>query len=81
MQSRNARLGLWFFGFYLLLYGGFVVLNAVWPESMDWSPSGGLNLAIVWGFALIIAAVLLALVYGAVCRSDGSADQAGDRQP
>ncbi len=69
MASRNARLGLVLFVVYLLFYGGFVGLNAFAPEVMEWTPAAGINLAILYGMALILAAFLLALVYGWLCRS------------
>ena len=69
MQSRNSRIGLVLFGIYLLLYGGFVFLNAFSPESMEATPVAGVNLAIVFGFGLILAAFVLALVYGFLCRA------------
>lgn len=52
---------------YLLLYGGFVLLNAFWPEMMERTPLAGINLAILYGFGLIIAALVLALLYGFLC--------------
>ncbi len=69
MQSRNARIGFVLFGFYLLLYGGFVLLNAFSPETMELMPVAGVNLAILYGFGLIVAAFVLALIYGFVCRT------------
>lgn len=76
MQARNARIGLVLFGVYLLLYGGFVLLNAFAPETMDATPIiDGVNLAILCGIGLIIAAFVLALLYGFLCRSS---DEPGD---
>jgi hypothetical protein len=37
----------------------------------------GLNLAIVYGFALIVVAFALALVYGMLCRNE-PVDEPGD---
>jgi uncharacterized membrane protein (DUF485 family) len=68
MQKRNARLGLWLFGVYLLIYGGFVGLAAFSPDTMAKTPAAGVNLAIWYGFGLIGAAIVLALVYGWLCR-------------
>ncbi len=68
MQHRNARLGLWLFGLYLLFYGGFVLLAAFSPETMERTPWAGVNLAIWYGFGLIVAALVLALIYGWLCR-------------
>lgn len=70
-MSRNARVGLWLFGVYLAFYGGFVGLNAFAPETMKMTPVAGLNLAILYGFALILAALLLSLLYGLFCRPAG----------
>ena len=69
MPTRNARIGLALFAVYLLLYGGFVGLAAFAPARMEATPLAGVNVAIWYGFGLIIAAMLLALVYGWVCRA------------
>ena len=69
-SARNTRIGLSLFGVYLLLYGGFVVLAAFWPDLMETTPLAGVNLAIWYGFGLIVAAIVLALIYGWACRPD-----------
>ncbi len=71
MQERDARIGLSLFGVYLLLYGGFVFLNAFSPQTMELMPIAGINLAIIYGFGLIVAALVLAVAYGWICRSRG----------
>lgn len=78
MQTRNARFGFILFGIYLILYGGFVLLNAFSPQTMEQTPLAGVNLAILYGFGLIIAALILAGVYGWLCRS--SDEPSGDRE-
>jgi uncharacterized membrane protein (DUF485 family) len=77
MASRNARIGLVLFVVYLLLYGGFMALNAFWPETMEREPIEGVNLAIVYGFGLIVAALVMALVYGLACRAPSDATRGG----
>ncbi|MCK7499585.1 MAG: DUF485 domain-containing protein, partial [Comamonadaceae bacterium] len=52
---------------YALVYAGFVVINLVRPGAMEIVLFGGLNLAVVYGFGLIIFALLLALVYSRAC--------------
>ena len=64
MHSRNTPLGLALFAVYLLLYGGFVGLSAFSPQTMEATPLWGVNLAVLYGFGLIVAALVLALVYG-----------------
>ena len=66
--SRNARNGLLLFAVYVILYVGFVLMNTFKPETMQKPFLMGVNLAIVYGIALIVAALLLALVYMALCR-------------
>lgn len=68
MQPRNARFGLVLFFVYLMLYGGFVLLAAFSPATMQRTPLAGVNLAVWYGFGLIVAAIVLALLYGWLCR-------------
>jgi uncharacterized membrane protein (DUF485 family) len=70
MSTRNARIGLVLFAVYLLLYGTFVGIAAFSPDTMEATPLAGVNLAIWYGFGLIVAAIVLALVYGWACRRD-----------
>lgn len=76
MTSRNSRIGLALFLLYLLLYGGFVLLNTFWPDAMEITPLAGVNLAILYGFGLIIAAFVLAVIYGLACKSEESSSSA-----
>lgn len=65
----NARLGIAFFVVYFLLYAGFVALVTFKYEWTSRPVLGGLNLAIVYGMGLIVAAILLALVYMVMCKA------------
>jgi uncharacterized membrane protein (DUF485 family) len=73
IAARNARYGMVLFVVYLVFYGGFVVMNAFFPAQMEQTPAFGLNLAILYGFCLIFAAMLLAVIYSWLCR--GRADR------
>lgn len=64
MNTRHSRLGLALFFLYLLLYAGFVLINTFAPETMETKPLAGINFAVLYGFALIVAAFVLALIYG-----------------
>jgi len=65
---RNSRTGLWLFAVYCVIYGGFVVLCTFAPEIIGAKPFGGINLAVIYGFALIGLAFAMALIYLALCR-------------
>ena len=67
--SRNSRVGLALFAVYLVLYGGFMAMNAFFPHEMARAPFGGVNLAVLYGLTLIVAAFLLALLYMFLVRN------------
>ena len=66
--ARNARVGLWLFLAYVLLYAGFMGLSAFAYRWMKQTPLGGVNLAILYGFGLILAALAIALLYMWLCQ-------------
>ena len=70
VAARNARIGLVLFFVYVALYAGFVACAVAGTLSL---PIGGTNLAVWYGFGLIGAAFVMALVYGVLCRSRGEA--------
>jgi uncharacterized membrane protein (DUF485 family) len=61
-SGYKTRLGLWMFLAYGIVYAGFVIINSVSPKLMA-MPVGRTNLAIVYGFGLIVLALVMALVY------------------
>ena len=74
-MSHNVNpLGVKLFLVYLAVYGGFVGLNAFWPDVMRRPAFAGVNLAIVYGMGLIVGAFVLAVIY-AVARGDGRQDE------
>ncbi len=68
--SPNARLGLALFAIYCLLYLGFMGIAAFSYELFGSTPFGGVNLAILYGMGLIVAALVLALVYMKLCKRE-----------
>lgn len=65
--TPKTRLGVALFIVYGLIYAGFVVINTLSPETMGIEILLGLNLAVVYGFGLIIVAILLGLIYNTIC--------------
>jgi uncharacterized membrane protein (DUF485 family) len=73
VDRHNARWGMVLFAIYVVLYLGFMILAAFDPESMSKpTPLAGLNVAIVYGVGLIVAALVLAFVYTLVSKSPKS---------
>ena len=64
----KMRLGIWMFLIYLLIYAGFVAINLIKPPIMGMTILWGMNLATVYGFSLIIFALIEALIYDVLCR-------------
>jgi len=63
----KTRLGLFLFAIYGLLYAGFVAINTISPKAMGQVVFAGLNLAVVFGFGLIVLAIVMGLIYNALC--------------
>ncbi len=63
----KARVGLILFAIYGLTYVGFVLINTFDPQAMGQIVFAGLNLAVVYGFGLIILAIVMGLIYNIIC--------------
>jgi uncharacterized membrane protein (DUF485 family) len=70
LTARNTKYGLILFTVYLAIYSAYVLINAFAPELMERSTQG-VTWAILSGFGLILAAFVLALIYGWLCRAKG----------
>jgi uncharacterized membrane protein (DUF485 family) len=68
LVAYNTKIALWLFLVYVLFYAGFMALSAFWPTVIGSPFMGGVNLSIIYGFALIAAAMLLALLYMKMSR-------------
>ena len=66
--AYKSRLGVQMFAFYTFFYAGFVAINLLSPLTMGTIVVAGLNLATVYGVALIVLALIQALVYNRKCR-------------
>ncbi len=63
----KTHIGLILFLIYSLIYLGFVMINALRPSLMEIQVVWGLNLACVYGFGLIILAIVMGTIYNAMC--------------
>jgi uncharacterized membrane protein (DUF485 family) len=78
-RQYNTRLGMVLFTIYLALYLGFVLINAFNAQVMETIVLAGLNLAIVYGMVLIVFALVLALIYGVMCRREPTPSSSSDQ--
>ncbi len=63
----KAKLGIKLFWLYCIIYVGFVALAVFFTETLKTPVLQGANLAIIYGMALIVFAIILGLVYNHVC--------------
>jgi uncharacterized membrane protein (DUF485 family) len=64
-SSIKELLGKWLFILYAIVYVGFIVINVLSPKFMG-IEVGSLNVALLYGFLLIVFAMLLAFAYNHV---------------
>ena len=65
--KRKTRLGIWMFVCYTIVYGVFVAIGVANYEAMKILVVGDLNLAVTYGFGLIVLAIILGLIYNWRC--------------
>lgn len=66
----NSRVGIVLFVIYLVVYAVYVAISAFEPQVMKRDVFAGVNLAIVYGVALIVLAFALAMLYMALCKPE-----------
>jgi uncharacterized membrane protein (DUF485 family) len=66
-SDYKSKLGVYMFIIYVIVYGGFIAINVISPPTMALIVFGGLNLAIVYGFGLIVLAIIMGLIYNHLC--------------
>ncbi|MBN2683638.1 MAG: DUF485 domain-containing protein [Pontiellaceae bacterium] len=63
----KSKLGIKLFWLYCIVYMGFVGIAVFVPDAMKTPVLAGTNLAIIYGMALIIFAIILGIIYNHVC--------------
>lgn len=66
-SERKSKLGMKLFIVYLLIYAGFVIIGLTDPEIMEYHVFKGQNLAILYGFGLIVLAIIMGFIYNYAC--------------
>lgn len=73
-QGYKTKLGLIMCAFFVVVYLAFILTAVISPQSMA-IDVGKLNLAIVFGFGIIILAIIEALIYNFLCSNKEKQDQ------
>jgi uncharacterized membrane protein (DUF485 family) len=65
--ARKSKLGVILFIAYTIIYSGFVLIGLTKPEIMGLQLIGGQNIAIIYGFGLIVLAIIMGFIYNYFC--------------
>lgn len=65
--SKKSKLGIILFFVYTIIYSGFVLIGLTKPELMGLELIGGQNIAIIYGFGLIVLAIVMGFIYNYFC--------------
>lgn len=65
--AKKSKLGVRLFIVYTLVYSGFVIIGLTKPELMGLELMGGQNIAIIYGFGLIVLAIVMGFIYNYFC--------------
>ena len=77
-ENYKTRLGLVMFVFYFVIYVVFILVSVFSPRTLGMDV-GSLNLAIVYGFGLIIIAIIQSVVYNMMCSKHEGGHAKSDR--
>lgn len=79
-EGFKTRLGLIMVAFFTIIYFAFIILAVTNPQAMA-NDVGSLNVAVVYGFGIIIIAIIQALIYNFICsgreKRDGVTEDDG----
>lgn len=68
-SKKKTKLGIWLFILYTIVYGIFVAIGVVNYEALGKPVVGNQNLAVVYGFGLIVLAIIMGLIYNWLCTN------------
>lgn len=68
-SDYKSSLGIKMFLFYCIFYVVYVFINVFSPKTMGAHVFAGLNLAVVYGFGLIILAAVMGMIYNNMCTA------------
>ena len=63
----KKKVGIRMFIAYAVVYAGFIIINTAVPRVMGKPALFGLNLAVTYGFGLILLAIIAGIIYNAIC--------------
>jgi uncharacterized membrane protein (DUF485 family) len=65
----KSKIGVILFIVYFIVYSGFVAISVFSLKTMGKIVFAGVNLAVVYGFGLIILAIIMGIIYNSICTA------------
>jgi uncharacterized membrane protein (DUF485 family) len=78
-QAFKTKLGIIMFAIYTPIYLAFILISVISPTFMG-KNVGSLNVAIVYGFGIIILAIIQAVIYNIICSNKEKHDHTSETQ-
>jgi uncharacterized membrane protein (DUF485 family) len=76
-ESYKSKMGIIMFAIFTPIYLAFILICVISPSTMG-KDVGSLNVAIVYGFGIIILAIIQAVIYNAICSNKEKHDHVVD---
>lgn len=77
-SEYKSKTGIKLFAVYAALYAGFILVNTFKSSVMETILFAGLNLAVIYGFSLILVAIGMGIVYNYLCTKKEQELKAAD---
>ncbi len=78
-QAYKSKLGIIMFAIYTPVYLAFILISVISPSFMA-KDIGSLNVAIVYGFGIIVLAIIQAIIYNNICSAKERHDHITDEK-
>ncbi len=78
-QAFKAKLGIIMFAIYTPIYLAFILISVISPSFMA-KDVGNLNVSIVYGFGIIILAIIQAVFYNYICSKKEKLDHVPEQK-
>jgi uncharacterized membrane protein (DUF485 family) len=76
-EGFKTKLGLWMVALFIVIYLAFILICVISPQTMA-NDVGGINVAVTYGFLIIVIAIIQALIYNVICSRREKADELSD---
>jgi uncharacterized membrane protein (DUF485 family) len=79
-QAYKTKLGIIMFVIYTPIYLAFILISVISPSFMA-TDVGSLNVAIIYGFGIIVLAMIQAVIYNNICSAKERHDHVIEPKP